>query len=193
MTTHLKTCAPAKLARVTAAQPEELLMLRVQGKDSPVYWLDLAVKPGAKLAALDKFLRDIWLECCGHLSAFFSQGRRDVSKRLPVGAVLGSIGGPLSHEYDFGSTTELVIKLSGTVTGATRNAVHLLARNEPPVWPCHQCGQPASAICVECMYEDKGFCCAKHAEDHACGEDMLLPVVNSPRMGVCGYTGGLWD
>ena len=26
--------------------------------------------------------------------------------------------------------------------------------------------------------------------NHDCGEEAILPVVNSPRMGVCGYTGG---
>lgn len=24
------------------------------------------------------------------------------------------------------------------------------------------------------------------------GEDYFLPVVNSPRVGMCGYTGGVW-
>jgi hypothetical protein len=34
------------------------------------------------------------------------------------------------------------------------------------------------------------FVCSDHARDHACGEEeSLMPVVNSPRMGVCGYTG----
>lgn len=28
---------------------------------------------------------------------------------------------------------------------------------------------------------------------HECGEDMLLPVVNSPRVGMCDYTGGYYD
>jgi hypothetical protein len=31
--------------------------------------------------------------------------------------------------------------------------------------------------------------CQACAEDHECGEDMQLPVVNSPRVGVCGYAG----
>jgi hypothetical protein len=47
----------------------------------------------------------------------------------------------------------------------------------------------ATAVCAQCLYESKGFCCGAHAPDHDCGEDMLLPVVNSPRMGVCGYSG----
>ena len=34
------------------------------------YFLSLWVDGETTLKQLDKFLRDIWLECCGHLSAF---------------------------------------------------------------------------------------------------------------------------
>jgi len=34
-----------------------------------------------------------------------------------------------------------------------------------------------------------GWLCDECAPKHKCGEDMLLPVVNSPRVGKCGYTG----
>jgi hypothetical protein len=45
---------------------------------------------------------------------------------------------------------------------------------------------------MECQYEDEvwGTLCAEHAEVHphdGYGEPMLL--VNSPRVGMCGYTG----
>jgi hypothetical protein len=35
------------------------------------------------------------------------------------------------------------------------------------------------------------FFCAKCSEEHEDGEEMMLPVVNSPRMGECGYDGEL--
>jgi hypothetical protein len=95
----------------------------------------------------------------------------------------------LGYEYDFGSTTSLVIGLSGVVEADLGKPVRIVARNEPPMWPCDLCDQPATMICAQCVYEGRGFCCALHAKKHACGKDMLLPVVNSPRMGVCGYTG----
>ena len=44
-------------------------------------------------------------------------------------------------------------------------------------------------ICAQCIYEDKGCLCDACARSHECGEEMLLPLVNSPRAGVCGYTG----
>jgi hypothetical protein len=45
---------------------------------------------------------------------------------------------------------------------------------EPPLISCEVCGKPATEVC---------------AGEHECGEEMLLPVVNSPRVGMCGYTG----
>jgi hypothetical protein len=42
-----------------------------------------------------------------------------------------------------------------------------------------------------CIYEKENpFYCEEHAGDHGCEDaEMLLPVVNSPRMGMCGYAG----
>jgi hypothetical protein len=40
------------------------------------------------------------------------------------------------------------------------------------------------------MGESNTFVCARHAAEHTCAdEESFLPVVNSPRMGACGYTG----
>jgi hypothetical protein len=69
--------------------------------------------------------------------------------------------------------------------------LRLLSLNEAPVWECEVCGEDADWICTFCMYErENPFNCKLHAEDHDCEEpEMLLPVVNSPRMGMCGYEG----
>lgn len=72
---------------------------------------------------------------------------------------------------------------------ASGKAVRVVARNEPPIWPCDTCGQPATLVCAQCVYDGQAFYCAEHGPSHDCGEEMLLPVVNSPRMGVCGYAG----
>jgi hypothetical protein len=44
--------------------------LVVEGYRLPMYWMHLEVVAGITLATLDRFLRDTWLECCGHLSVF---------------------------------------------------------------------------------------------------------------------------
>ncbi|HOJ97352.1 MAG TPA: hypothetical protein PK024_11025 [Methanospirillum sp.] len=36
---------------------------------SSPYWMVLLVKPAEMLEHLDRSLHDIWVECCGHVSA----------------------------------------------------------------------------------------------------------------------------
>ena len=111
-----------------------------------------------------------------------------------MSARLGKIlqpGMAFSYEYDFGSTTELELKVIGMLArGKTKGAVELLARNDAPPVVCQLCGaEPATQICSECAWKDKGWLCQGCAKSHACGTEMCLPVVNSPRAGVCAYAG----
>ncbi len=96
-----------------------------------------------------------------------------------------------TYEYDYGSTTELNMKVPGLRNGKTKQgAVELLARNDAPKIACEKCGhQPATQICAECVNEGEGWLCESCAENHDCGTEMCLPVVNSPRAGVCAYAG----
>ena len=43
--------------------------ISVHSREQP-HWLELGVRCDATLRDLDKFLRSLWLECCGHLSQF---------------------------------------------------------------------------------------------------------------------------
>ncbi|MEJ5252084.1 MAG: hypothetical protein HPY54_00055 [Chthonomonadetes bacterium] len=49
-----------------------------------------------------------------------------------------------------------------------------------------------SDVCSSCLWEDEenAWLCKECARKHDCGEEYFLPVVNSPRVGQCGYTGG---
>jgi hypothetical protein len=92
--------------------------------------------------------------------------------------------------YDFGTTTELRLRVVAERHGArSQEAVQLLARNTPPVIPCAAGGKEATQVCTECLYEGQGWLCDACVLEHACGDDMLLPVVHAPRLGLCGYTG----
>ena len=70
----------------------------------------------------------------------------------------------------------------------TRNSINILVRNHPPPISCGKCGQPATQVCVECMDTPNGWLCERHAAQHK-HDEMFLPVVNSPRVGMCGYAG----
>lgn len=168
------------------------------------YWLYFEAPTTASLKKVDKFLRDVWLECCGHLSRFTinnerydvhpdnSWGDEDKSMEYLLDKVL-SVGSKFSYEYDFGSTTKLelsVLAEHSLVLRKKKGNVRILARNEPPSFMCQKCTKsPADQLCGECVYKDKGFFCDECAKRHEEHEEMFLPVVNSPRMGVCGYDG----
>ncbi len=195
MTRHLRSCLPKSLknqAKEREKKVQPFFHIQVTGKYSPDYWLHLKVNSSSRLGTLDQFLRHIWLECCGHMSAF-RYGRNELEMGRRFKDVLES-GMELLHEYDFGTTTELLIKVLGEYQGsmAKNKPVEILARNKAPEIPCDECGKsPAVQICTECQWEGVGWLCQDCVGGHECDKEMLLPVVNSPRTGVCGYTGEL--
>ena len=162
-------------------------LLKIEGAYEKNYWLYIDVPVNKTLSAVDIFLRKIWLECCGHMSAFSDPRHEELGKGRQLGGF--APGDKILHEYDFGSTTESLITVVGdTYREPQRNAVRLLARNAPPAFICCKCGKAATYICVECIYEvDNPFFCEECADHHE--HDYFLPVTNSPRMGVCGYEG----
>jgi len=192
MTRHVAACVQGKQSAETC------LHLTVQGLHAKHYWLHLATQPSAKLADLDNYLRHIWLECCGHLSAFEIDGEQYLphaaegegsTMRVPLKSVLYQ-GVKFTHTYDFGTSTELSLSLVGTLSFTLgKRSVGLLARNLAPAFLCVECGRPATQLCTECAWQAEAWLCDDCSGKHECGEEMLLPIVNSPRMGQCGYTG----
>jgi len=169
---------------------QECYLLKVEGAYNKDYWLYIDLPMEKLLSDVDSFLRKIWLECCGHLSSFSGSGHSEIAKSRKMRAF--TVGDKLLHEYDFGSTTETIITISGAIKRKPqRGIVRLLARNIPPKYSCSECGSPADYICTECVYDsDSPFYCEECGESHE-HNDMLLSVTNSPRMGTCGYDGEL--
>ena len=72
---HLIKCQKRQTALQASTQnPETLWRLRAQGSFNHDYWLELEMRGSATLEDIDKYLRAIWLECCGHLSRFSYDG-----------------------------------------------------------------------------------------------------------------------
>jgi hypothetical protein len=162
MARHLHACAKRMEAGIAAdrsrRQRQSLYHLQVQDTWSGDFWLHLEVRGSATLKTLDDYLRAIWLECCGHLSQFeiggvaYTQiiadgfGYREehamnvAIERLFVPELV------IPYEYDFGSTTELTIKVVRVRLGKslTGHPIYLMARNNftPPA--CAECSRPAS-------------------------------------------------
>ena len=195
---HLATCKQRQevidAANRKPGKEAKLFHLRVEDL-SKLYWLDLEVNGSATLEDLDGYLRAIWLECCGHMSQFTMGGWR--GEEIALGTKIQSIFRPdvqLTHLYDFGTTSETLVKAVSSRTGVptTTRPIALMARNNAPAIPCMECDKEAVFLCQECMIEDtlSGSLCAAHAEEHPHEEyGELLDIVNSPRMGMCGYTG----
>ncbi len=318
MTQHLKHCKQRAAAIAgsigdRAKQKQRLFHILAEGRYNPQYWMHLEIPASEPLYTLDRFFRDVWVECCGHLSAFEIGGAsyrdepEDFSFEIvgaevqeeedevveeadeeeyedlspeELGEAIGkfldeeppelrnmlsgelrvelrkprsrddlvaflkerlnsmpkrisllnsenieeqrslyfqkstlkflldmvedrSLGVPLekalkvgqkfTYEYDFGSTTELNLRVISERDGVIQEGeeddpVTILARNVPPVILCKACGKPATKVAAGYFnVEENAYCnkCARRSED----ADMMLPVVNSPRVGVCGYTG----
>ena len=186
------------------------------------YFLSLWVDGETTLKTIDTFLRDIWLECCGHLSAFTLPGQKTANKFNLKGIynsflvdndseysdeismrkktkVVFSKGLKLEYTYDFGSSTQLNITVISEIPVKADKKIVLLSRNEPLEILCSVCKKaPATQICTMCCYDEDAEFCEKCAKKHEkmCNDFAdyaAMPVVNSPRMGICGYKGGSID
>ena len=268
MSNHLKSCMRKELESGKAeGRLRRGYHVVVEDAWGAAYWLHLAVREDTTFAHVDQFLRDIWLECCGHMSAFTignvqlvssapgfvgsadsdgsgepdeyvepeaepapeepeevdelddyddydDEDELDDDEGLSAADLMRLMAGPglrprpeertmdiavgemlkpkleLKHEYDFGSTTTLELRVVREVeTAFGRQPIKLLARNDPPEIACGLCDKTAVRVCSECAYSEKRWLCQECADKHECGEEMLLPIPNSPRAGVCGYTG----
>ncbi|HEY0756527.1 MAG TPA: hypothetical protein VGD98_21420 [Ktedonobacteraceae bacterium] len=127
-----------------------------------------------------------------------------------------TINKKFSYVYDFGSSSTLSLRLIDEREGAVplikdedleeeadddefeddgeEIAILIMARNKPPELVCHICGKPASKVPSLSEYDSlaKVALCATHAAK-AQDPDELLPIVNSPRTGICGYDGNTVD
>lgn len=220
MIRHLDSCKKRKIkiSEESSKRKDNKYELVISGKYDKNYWLIVETSGSTTLKEVDKFIRQIWVECCGHLSAFIINGvmyESNPSKDRFFGPPskhmnyrlqdVVSVGDDFVYEYDFGSTTELTIKVKSVREGEkSYGDIVILSRNNPPKIMCSQCGKnEASFVDPEGYYEGTPFWCEKciieddeFDEDGDIEEDLdfylpeyFLPICNSPRVGVCGYEG----
>lgn len=207
---HLQACNERKnsLSKENVKRRCRYFEIVISDKYLKEYWLVIEANENTTLKELDKFIRDIWVECCGHLSmftcndeqyescpdtdGFWGEPSKNMNFRLKD---VAEVGDTMIYEYDFGSTTELVIKIQSCREGETRNnEIVILSRNNPLEVVCGKCGKnKAQWVNPEAYYNDGNpfWCeeCIDNDVDEDSELDFLLPICNSPRMGVCGYEG----
>jgi len=138
------------------------------------HWLYILVNADTTIKQLDKFLKEYWLECCGHKS---------VMKNFMGQLKLTSIVKPenMEYEYDMGSTSFVDINYVATIKYKTKGITVVMHNvdNNVVCSTCHKnkcyCMDCNRATCVDC--EQK---CGK------CENDEFYEYVNSPRLGLCG-------
>lgn len=218
---HLGACKKrkTKLTEENGKRRCRYFQIVIYGKYAKDYWLIIETSENTTLKELDNFIRDIWVECCGHLSAFtingieyescpstncfWGQPSKNMNYRLRD---VVDVGDSISYEYDFGSTTELIVKLHSVREGEKRNSeIVILSRNNPPKIICSNCKQNEAEWvdpqryyeglpfwCEECLregYDEEDDDGDEYYEDEDCVPEYFLNTCNSPRMGVCGYEG----
>lgn len=133
------------------------------------------------------------------------EDEEDEGMEAELGEVV-NVGEKFSYIYDFGSSSTLSLRVISERSGAlpavrgeeskaeeaeeAEEEIVVMARNEQPALTCHICGQPATQVPSRSEYDslaEEALCATHaHASEYA---DELLPLVNSPRAGICGYTG----
>ena len=195
---HLPACDQRQEAIESARKGREqkLYHLYVKNEYDSDFWLHLEMNGTASLNELDDYLREIWLECCGHLSQF-TYGTRPWGTEISMEQNLEQIAEPdfeMTHVYDFGSSTQTRIKVSDVRRGKplSEYPIYLMARNNLPKILCEKCNKKATWLYedYEDPYGEMIALCDQHINDYRdeYGEG-IIEIVNSPRLGVCGYTG----
>lgn len=210
MARHLDACASRKeaVAKADGGRRKRQTLYHIRVGAYTGHLLHLEVRGNALLDDLDQYLRHIWLECCGHMSGFMIDGTfytpahfaedmpaEDETMDVEVAKVF-TPGLAIHYEYDFGSTTELELRVVREREGraTTAEPVALLARNSHKPPACGACDREATLICLQCQYGGDAALapvCEAHSRRHRKHHDYgaPMPIVNSPRTGVCGYVG----
>lgn len=218
MLRHLDTCKKREesFKEENKRSKQGYFQISISDKYDKDYWIIIEINEKATLRELDSFIRDIWVECCGHLSSFIVGninydiipndefcsdddflasifGRTQVKSMDYKLKDALEVGQKFKYEYDYGSTTELTLKVDRHRVGGKKldNDVEILSRNNPPQFICQNCRKnKAKWITPEGIsFDNNIFWCDECLEN---GEDIpeyVLPICNSPRMGVCAYEG----
>ena len=159
---HIARCVEARHSirgtRAALKGRGQTVHISVGSPERP-HWMELGVRADTTLLELDRFLRSVWLECCGHLSHFDIAGvvysvmvpRPDddfefepMDEREEQWRHMGRTVGTaiwFEHQYDYGTTTDLDLRHAGEFEGLVQalgpsqpwhgGKIVVLVRNHP--------------------------------------------------------------
>jgi dihydroxyacetone kinase DhaKLM complex PTS-EIIA-like component DhaM len=184
---HLNSCIDKKFE-----QGKKKLYYLIIESDPKQYYLHISIQANATLEDLDAYIREVWVECCGHMSDFSIRGGKPLSMDTSIKKIFSS-SKKLGYIYDYGTATYLNIELVKEFKGKQETILKTLARNPHIKVICERCkNSEAVAVCSQCLWNtDEAYLCSNCMPKHECDMDMFLPYVNSPRVGECAY--GNWE
>lgn len=138
---HMKNCSEMK--KVVEEKMKDTKGLRDQfiismkDKNAPsVYCIYVSIDADLQLNHLDKFIRDIWVECCGHSSAFTIDGKvyKDNSnEKFEMNFYLKDVlevNKKFKYQYDFESATHLILEVVDIIEVSKEfSQIEIIARN----------------------------------------------------------------
>lgn len=138
---HMKNCSEMKQAiedkMRDAKTVRDQFIISIKDKYKPgVYCLYVSLDANLQLQHLDKLIRDIWVECCEHLSTFYidkemyhdnSDGQYEMNFYLKD---LLEVGKKFEYQYDFTSATHLVLEVVDMIKVSSEfSQMEIIARN----------------------------------------------------------------
>ena len=157
--THLKTCLESWSAgnqnhQGLRGKNANQVHVSVSVSGSKLYWMELLVHADVTLQEIDTLLRETWLECCDHLSAFIlgdlwvpdpddpapsdpMDDDEDEDEEGLIGlntqySTAVPPGRSVKYHYDFGDTSEIILTTKSLhEVGQNLPRISLLARNSP--------------------------------------------------------------
>ena len=188
---HMKNCSEMKKRieeqSATNKKQRNQFIIAIKPKyDGNEYCIYLSIDGTLGLVHIDQFIRDIWVECCGHLSGFRIRGKfyQDYSMNTKLNDIL-DINEKFEYEYDFGSTTHLILEVVDIIqVSSSFSQIEIIARNHEIEHECEICGAKANYFNYE---KDEWEC--KNCIDKDTDMISKFDYCNSPRDGVCCYEG----
>lgn len=207
---HLHECVDTERDNVN---DNNFYLLHIQDADIEGYWMFVGCVCSTTLEELDVFLREKWVDCCGHMSEYTKSKSGKIigmkttmdqvyqqtypivdSKKSTKSAkstksnVMMEIE-PIRYDYDFGSPTTLFITILQKYEKCIfDDKIFLLMENDPILFKCKKCRKRSTQICDSCIIK----LCVNCSKKHECPESdeaIIYDLYNSPRIGVCGYFG----
>lgn len=153
---HMKNCSEMKKIIEdkiqNAKEVRDQFLISIKDKKNPgKYCIYISIDADLQLEHLDKFIRDIWIECCGHSSAFYIDKKEYSSNsdgQLKINIYLKdllNVNQKFEYKYDFDLTTCLVLEVVEMIEiSEDFNQIEIIARNNEEAGFCNS---PRDGIC----------------------------------------------